>query len=297
MGARLIGEIREIALPRYSDELVVGAYFKRSVSVVALAEMRVVNSLETNYEFGGQRLALIGSRILVTANYARTVKAWDVHTRKQLWSNSSLRCIQQLVDISDKRTLRAGVVTESKKLHIFDAETGWLIKEYPDVVEVLANRRGPQVLVDTPSVVRFSSNNLKSYDWSKPRKTFALLAATFSPDCVAYSEAGGPLSCYNFDGREVWIHSPEKDHHVLKLQWVSTSRHWALLDWNYENGGPMFITKLDERGKMVSRHAIGEIVDAEFTIDGTRLITTSGRVLNTADCSTASEFSWSNSDR
>ena len=115
-----------------------------------------------------------------------------------------------------------------------------------------------------------------------PRVTFAELDAAFGIRHVCISESAGPVRCHDTaSGRELWRYQ-EEGRHVLRVCYDRSHASFLSIDWPYEEGGVHRLLRFDVRTGHCSVIAEieqpGEVV---FCLEGTRLVTATGRVLDT----------------
>jgi hypothetical protein len=286
----------QLALPRGEGiDLFAASHSESIVAVWSFAKRKKVAEFNTSLDFGGLRLTM-GScassdiPIISTGSWRNGLTSYTANDGTVLWTRSDLRKIQQVCDLSGGKQSLIGVGLNSGPYHILSADTGKDQLKLTGIKTVYASSFDPVYLLqDNMKHVHLSTFQMPSI-WKKALISFALLHAAFSPKQIAFSEAGGSVSCFDFYGTKLWEFLPQADHHILRLVWASILQRWLAIDWNFRYGGSKRLFEIDADGKARMVMTIGDCQQAEFTQDGTHLVTSAGEIISTQSAATVWTF-------
>ena len=286
----------QLALPRGEGlDLFAASHHESIVAVWSFAARRKVGEFNTTLDFGGCRLTMIScassiSHSVFTGSWRNGLSAYAANDGDVLWQRTDFRRIQQVCDLSDGDMPLIGVGLDSGPYHIVRASTGVDHLKLPGVRSVYASLFDPlYLLLDNKKHVHLSTLQGAPI-WKKALGSFAMLHAAFSPKQVAFSEADGAVSCFDFYGAKQWEFLPEADHHILRLVWASTFQKWLAIDWNFRHGGSKHLFEIDAEGRVRELMSIGDCQQAEFSQDGAYLVTSAGEIIATQLAATVWTF-------
>jgi len=288
------GDVIElIALPRMGKfNLFAAGQNENIVTVWSFREQRKISEFKTILDFGGFRLAMpsYSDLIISTGSWSRGVTSYTAEHGDILWSRSDLKNIQQVCDLSNNGLPLIGIGLDSGSYHILRVDTGEDHFKLAGVKNIYASPFEPfYLLVDSTRHIHLSTLRLPSI-WEHPFNSFGMLHAAFSPEQIAFSEAGGCVSCFDFYGTKLWEFHPQADHHVLRLVWDIALQRWLAIDWNFKSGGTKHLFEIDIEGTARPLMSLGNCQQAEFSSDGTYLIISTGKVISTQSATTAWTF-------
>jgi hypothetical protein len=205
-----------------------------------------LSEFETVFEHGGHRLAInpTGS-CCVAASWRKGkrngVACYDILSGQTIWHRLDLRQVQGLrfSVVGDAIWCRL----EARPVQRLAARTGETldsIRAVQDVVESPYSNRSLQLrrtdfLLDGIRNIRI------------PRLTFAMLDATFTPQALCLTEAGGPVRCLDREtGSERWRYQPPAGHHVLRISSQGDESIYGV-QWGYERGGPVNLIRFSDK--------------------------------------------------
>jgi hypothetical protein len=295
--ARNNSDIAEhLAFPRMREmNLFATGRYENIVDVWSFSERKKLSDFNTILDFGGFRLAIIvsDSPVVSTGSWAKGITTYTVANGSILWTRPDLRRIQQICDLSDDKLPLIGVSLDSGPYHILRADTGKEHSKLAGIETVYASLFEPlYFLVDNTRQVHLSALRIPPI-WKKDINSFAILHAAFSPKQVVFSEARGPVSCFDFYGTKVWEFQPQNNHHILRLVWDIALQRWLGIDWNFKHGGSKNLFEIDIAGSARLLMNIGNCRQAEFSPDGSYLITSIGKVISTQSTAPVWTFGWS----
>jgi hypothetical protein len=219
---------------------------------------------------------------LAGSYYVPGLAAFSIPLGSLLWRRKDLRQLQRLDLNSHDSTVAAGF--EKGPLHILNIENG----------ETVEQIRGAQRRHSSPfkNIHLFEKRTLElhSPNYRKPlkikREQFGVLSICFSADAVVISEATGPVRCFALDdGSLRWRYQPSAGWHVLHLGYNSSTRVFLGIERHYDSRDRIYPLRFfDERtGEVVHSAPTDQASDHCFALQGTRLVSTDGWILNTSD--------------
>jgi hypothetical protein len=260
----LASTIREMSVSEKSACLA-AAYFETMIQIWDLQSRTMINEFPTIFCSGARNLAIApGANVLVTGlsegQGQGKVAAYEVPSGRLLWEHRGLTYPTRLRFSESGEYIWCSIGRRSsravKRLRVTD---GFVLQVIEATKECVEGQYGRDLIV-------FGDNEQGTFslvgggaEFQIPRTTFALLDASFAPDCVCLTESGGPVRCINYsDGTESWRFDPGEDSHVLALHYSSKRalfygvlRHLkkggnrSVLDYNPITGQQMRICDLD----------------------------------------------------
>jgi hypothetical protein len=289
-----------LAFPRTREmNLFATGRHENIVDVWSFSERKKLSDFNTILDFGGFRLAIAvsSSTIISTGSWTKGIATYTIANGSMLWARSDLKRIQQVCDLSDDKLPLIGVSIDSGPYHILRADTGEDHSKLAGIEIIYASLFEPlYLLVDNARQVHLSALRIPSI-WKKAINSFAILHAAFSPKEVVFSEARGPVSCFDFYGTKMWEFQPQENHHILRLVWDMALHRWLGIDWNFKYGGPKSLIEIDIAGSARPLMNIGNCQQAEFSPDGNYLIISTGKVISTQSAEPAWTFGWSHQEK
>jgi outer membrane protein assembly factor BamB len=288
-GVQQTHAIDQIAVARGQPDLFATGEFERRVRLWSFRQRSRIAELSTVLDSGGSRLLPVwaGRPIVIAGSYTKGVEAYEAKTGRVLWSRRDLKGVQQICELSKSGSILVGVGCEDRPYEVITAETGKSVSTIAGVKELYASPFQPLYLATGKDLVYLSSL-LATTVWKRRLVSFAVLDAAFSPEQVAYSEAGGSLYCLDFVGNVAWSFHPEADHHVLRLVWRSEPANWLAIEWNYERGGSKRLLAINVKGETRLLSELRDYAELAFFRHGSHLITSDGEVIST----TSGELVW-----
>jgi hypothetical protein len=116
-----------------------------------------------------------------------------------------------------------------------------------------------------------------AWNWSIDLASFAMLDAAFSPDEVAFSEAGGNVRCFALTGKPRWTWEPGTGMHAVQMAWEASSSNWLAVVSPDERGGPWRLVRLSRNGQAGRAVELGG-EEHEFLGRGEYVVSSDGRV-------------------
>jgi hypothetical protein len=239
--------IRTISIARRSP-IASAALFEKKVQIWNLANAELISELDTVFEFGGHRLTLspTGEYCVAASFHAGQnggVVCYETRSGRIIWHRADLRQVQGVRFSAANEAIWCNV--EGKPVLSLDINTGLTLGSLRTICNVFDSPFTQHVLQETLEPNRDLAI-VGSTTLLVPRSTFAILDATFSPDALCLSEAGGPVRCLNLEtGKERWRYQPPAGNHVLRLSYQADQSFYGV-QWAYERGGPKLLLRFSQ---------------------------------------------------
>ena len=205
--------IRTISIARRSP-IAAAAHFEKKVQIWNLANAALVSELDTVFQFGGHRLTLSPTGEYCVAARFRAgqnggVVCYETRSGRKIWHRADLRRVQGVRFSAANEAIWCQV--EGQAVLSLDINTGLTIGSLRTICDVFDSPFTQHVLQEPRGRDRGLAI-VGSTTLLVPRSTCAILDATFSPDALCLSEAGGPVRCVN---------SPPPNRRWLRVSAVS----------------------------------------------------------------------------
>jgi hypothetical protein len=282
--------IRHIDIPKTSLDLFVTAEFEKKVSLWSLEKMKKIGDIDTTLDFGGSRLVLIPTDkepIVVTGAYTRYgVSAYNLDGKK-IWERKDLKKSQYIKSLKSSGELCLGIGFDEKPFHFLNVNTGDTIKLYKGVRQIFTNQDDTLWITVSDRDIKLIDTDKEVERWSKNTD---ILSAGFSDEKILINISHSLIS-YDKIGNENWRYNCPEEHIIHNVCWDTKRKYWLFILWNYINGGPKYLCKVDENGSLISKEELGEIWEYAFSGDGQLLITSDGEVIDTHNLRVVWKFS------
>ena len=223
------------------------------VSVWSLEEHRRVVALNALWSFGGQRLHLTNSPkpLVITSSWSRgRAVAYDAITGENLWT-VSIKHVQSIAPISYLGSSQLGFATDARGVQIRDVLTGAYLKNVAGIRKFFQSRHAPNcLLISRKKGIVFCAGADGPVLGESFLVGFAVLDAAHNSNEALLSEAGGPIRCFDPDGKERWRVCPPQKSHALRVCWSEDLNAWLVLMYQYDepNVGVKSLAIVNERG-------------------------------------------------
>ena len=276
------GLIRHLAVPLKGSDIFAAAEFEQRVTLWSFAARAKLAEFDTVLDFGGNRLALAANAnvLLVAARFSGPLEVYG-SGGDLLWSRKDLFGIQHLTQLSGRGPLALGVGREHGPYVILNALDGTNIRIVHDTSRIFGNPYSVEVLHVTAHRSVYLATLDSGPSWERSLTSFAVIHAAFSPTEVVYSEAAGPVHCFQLGGQKKWEINPEQGRHFIRVAWNHATGTWMAIDWNYENGGSKLLLEITDKGTACPIADLGEPAEIEFFGGGDYLATSNGDILVT----------------
>ncbi len=287
--------IRHLAVSN-SGNVFAAAEFKSAVSIWVLKDQRKIAEFTTVLDFGGSRLAIDGSgeRCVAGAYQVNGIWCYNAKDGSVLWKRKDLKRVQRIYMLPSQSEIACGFA--DGPLHVLRMMDGKTLQTLRGCHSLRISPFEPVQLADK------ASPELQTLDGSRiakfGRESFAILSLAFGHGTIAISEAAGPTRCFDTSqGRLLWRYRPPSGSHSLQLGYNSETRHFLGIEWPYEKGGIKTLLRLAaESGDVLNRFPIGNSIIEAFCASGTRLLSSSGWLLDTSTGKLVGEFEFPTKD-
>ncbi|MEM8666800.1 MAG: hypothetical protein AAGG48_04755 [Planctomycetota bacterium] len=285
--AKRENEIRRVATS-YEGTMVAFSEFKKTIHVVDLASGSHVASFDLELDSGGSRLAIDPANSSCAAASFRngSVTLADLSGSVR-WKRENLDGIQRVQFSNDGTRLYC---VHNRVLSQLDVRTGRQVPFNMSEERCAGTRQlrespfGERLVLDRYDAdIQVTTKSLKNVCQLR-RKSFAVLDFAFTPDRLAITESGGPISCYDLaTTRELWTLSFPAGIHAIDLDYNEDANCFVAVSWPFEKGGKYRLLAItSDTGEIVRETVLRDGVDFGFANRGSRLITTTGRVFNSS---------------
>jgi hypothetical protein len=158
---------------------------------------------------------------------------------------------------------------------VLDADTGEIATKMRGLDDLYAAAEKPVGLGIAHSGMKWAAG----YDlaskrrlWQVALSSFTALHAAWGADCVAISDASGPVRCFDADGPELWRWSPPSGEQVLRLAWCEPIEAFCGVLQPYETKHSPALVEFDGRGGIGSASELAAAMEYEFMPGGDRLV-------------------------
>jgi hypothetical protein len=267
--------IRHLA-SAHEAPVVAAGEFERVVSIWSVAERREVSRFDTVLSFGGRRLALspAADLCIAAAYHVHGVVCYDAVTGGLVWSRRDLKKAQVLKVSRTSEQVFCGF--DDRAFMALDLRSGVERARHRGVREIHESPHAPLRLVEKHNL------EIRDGEWRKlaqiERRTFATLAAAFSPSHLAISESGGGVSFVRLSDFVVASsYTPPAGSHVLELAYSVDAQTFVGVEWPFAAGGPKRLLRIDcESGTAMSVAILGSPAKSVFLGNGAELLTSDG---------------------
>jgi len=273
--------IHHITVPHQGNDLFVTAEFEKNVSLWSLQDKAKLNDINTVLSYGGNRLAILltSSPVIVAGSWDDGVQAYDGISKNILWTRNDLREVQYVIDISNQKLQRVGVIAENNIFYLLNGETGKEIEKINKIETLFRSPLMPFYLTSYKQKVSLLNPHFELV-WQKPMNSFSLLNAAFSENQIVYSEAGGSVYCNDLSGNQIWFFKPENDWHVIHLVWNPISQSWFAVNKDCNSPDSLQLFEVKINGDVRLKFDI-KAYEVAFFPNGEYLITSNGSIIST----------------
>lgn len=264
-------DIRHVAAPRWESDLFVTGEFERIAHVWSLGRAIEVASVDTVFDFGGRRLALVtgDAPVIVAGAWARHGVCGYSLSGEQVWQNRTRSAVQHVTALGSGRV---AVGYAKGPAAVLDALTGEELRSLREVVGVYALTPNLSLL-EGRAYVRLADAELEAIGQRIALRSFAVLDAAASAEHVAVAEAGGPLRILDFDGTQRAAHVIPGGH-VLTVAHDRASGTWrAITRVDREADVTYELIRLSDDAELLEQRPFEARLDATAWLrDGTVLV-------------------------
>lgn len=281
--------IRQIACS-HNGSIVVVAEFERFVQIWDVESQSCIAKFETTLDFGGRRLAITrdGLGCAVGAYHVHGVAFYETKNGVEIWRRKDLKNVQRIRVSKNGQRVWCGFADDSFKEKPFEmlnrgsGETEFILEsvgdavesDYDDVIIIDGKDRGDFILVD-PEFKKVASIR---------RTTFAALDFAFAPQRICITESGGSVRFYDVNGgRQQWAYNPGNGIHAINLAYNELHQRFVAITRHYKSGGDYQLISLSQDdGEVVTLATISDAVEFAFCCMGSILISSDGKLRNSA---------------
>lgn len=277
MSARLV---REIAVSP-SGQLAAAVDLGPEVFVWDVAGRRETGSFKSIFEFGGRRLAISDTGLVVAAAYHRQgIACYDSRSGGLVWNRKDLTKVQCVSMSASSQFVY--VCFDNRPCKVLWTNSGYTAFNIRGARMVFDSSYGPVALLDKKIPQVASQPNCKR-SFTIERLSFAILDAVFSPTALAITESGGPVRGFDLKtGRERWQYQ-RPGCHILRVGYSDRQSAFFGVEWSYRRSGDYTLIRLEsESGESSEVCNLGPGLTAEFCLGGDAVLKSNGDVIDVA---------------
>ncbi len=280
--------IRHLAASK-SGKYVAAAEFESTVSIWNLETQTKESQFETVLDFG-KRLAIdeSGTRFIAGASYhVHRVACYDTKTGSLVWQRRDIRNVADIAILPSQNEVACGF--GKNRVRILSIVDGSTLEEFTGYQQLYRSPYEPVQLVEKKFLF---IETLDGTVITKIKRTsFAVLAVTFGHDAVTVSESGGPVRCFSTkSGELLWSYQSAEGSHSLVLGYHAELRRFLAVEWPFRNGGPKTLILFGRDGIPEQKFVVGSSIVEEFCLSGSRLLSSSGWLIDTTTAKLAGHF-------
>jgi outer membrane protein assembly factor BamB len=243
-----------------------------------------ISEFQSFWDMGGRRLAISKDGVLcaVGAYNRYGITVHEASNGNVLWQKKSLKKIQRLQFSQHRDALLAEI--DLRSFHIINSRNGEVIETLPGVQGLYESPFGDVVLIERKSKeLKLVESKFRREIAKLPRTSFAVIDALFTENSISVWESGDypkirpSVSCYSVrDGSLIWRYTTPNDFNPTQMGYCRDKEELLVV----KNGNTL--VAFDGRdGNMLRQIPINDAARVAFASDGTRLVTWTGRVLDT----------------
>src|SRR3954468_19314572 len=264
-------DIRHVSAPRWESDLFVAGEFERTAHVWSLSRANEVANVDTVFDFGGRRLALVtgDAPVIVAGAWARHGVCGYSLTGEQMWQNKARSAVQSVTALASGR-VAVGYAKGSAT--VLDALTGRELRSLRAVKGVHPLTPGMSLL-ESSTYVQLADAELEATGERIALRSFAVLDAAAGGEHVAVAEAAGPLRILDLDGTERAAHVVPGGHVLTVARDRATETWRAITRVDRESDVAHELIRLSDDAEILERRAFDAGSDAMAWLrDGTVLV-------------------------
>jgi WD40 repeat protein len=267
--------IQELSVSRKS-RIGAAAFASDRVQIWDLASGVQLIDMVADYCMGAKALAIAPEGNLLATGYSKfvgKVSIYDVATGRLLWDDT-VKYPSRLWFSHEGNVIWC--TTDHRSLELRDAVTGSRLRTIKDTNRYFEGPNGCALKVSSAPQKRFAYLAVEDREIPLERTTFAVLDAAFAQTSFCFSEAGGPVRCFNLKGEEVWRFF-QPGHHILRLHYSEKRDCFYGISFSYERRKPRELVRFTDGGQVEVICGFDSVYEA-FIPQDDQLLTSSGEI-------------------
>jgi outer membrane protein assembly factor BamB len=251
------------------------------VFVWDLAGRRETGSFKSIFEFGGRRLAISDTGLVVAAAYHRQgIACYDSTSGSLVWSRKDLTKVQRVSMSASSQFVY--VCFDERPCKVLWTSSGYTAFNIRGARMAFDSAYGPVALLDK-KIPQIASQPGWKGSFNIDRFSFAILDASFSPSEVAITESGGPVRGFDLStGRERWRYQ-RPGCHIRRVAYSDRLSAFFGVEWSYRRSGNYTLIRIDsESGEPSEVCNLGPGLTAEFCLGADAVLKSDGDVVDVA---------------
>ncbi len=280
--------------------LFAAAHYEQDVFVWDLEQRKLKMHLETDLDFGGRRLAIMGGehpRVIVGSEQGVGLACYDLTAGGlKIWHRPELAGVETIT-VCD-HTKRIGVTLADGRALVVGSNTGqtyFTIDNCEGLTfsggreAILMERQGNLLYAQLPDLKEAGSFDL---DGKTPVRILArpeaVLVAAVGEFGLGSSEDSDSdethvLSLHSWSGRRQWTLKLESGQRVLALGKQESNSLFHVVAWSSGDNASVEVVSVNPQGEIVFRRELPEMTEFAFFGDGEHLLDSDGAVRHLPD--------------
>jgi len=232
-------------------EYFLAAEFEKYVHIYLKGESKRIKTMETNLDFGGNRLQIIPKYNLIIAGayHKYGIEAYSILTNKLIWKRKDLKKVQN-IRLHPKKEIISCFFEDSAG-QLINYCTGETINKYRGIKNIFFDDNELYLLEESRLYVVKKNNKII---FKINPESFAILDASFSDKYLAVSESGKDVRIFSLEsGIEIGRYKPIEGYHILKLIYSDRNDIFVGLLWGYQSKGDYYIVHFSEKGEEIRK--------------------------------------------
>lgn len=275
--------------------LFAAAHYEQDVFVWDLEQRKLKMHLETDLDFGGRRLAVMGGeqpRVIVGSEQGVGLACYDLTAGGlKIWHRPELAGVETIT-VCD-HTKRIGVTLADGRALVVGSNTGqtyFTIDNCEGLTfsggreAILMERQGNLLYAQLPDLKEAGSFDLDGKTpvrvLARPEGVLVAAVGEFGLGSAEDSETDEThvLSLHSWSGRRQWTLKLEPGQKVLALGRQDSTSLFHAVAWNSGDSSDVEVVSINPKGEVVFRRELEEMTEFAFFGDGEHLLDSDGAV-------------------
>jgi hypothetical protein len=260
------------------------------VEVWSTLKRKRLSRFSTILDFGGSRLAVVGTDQLIVATGSwdrKAVHAYFVTDGTDAWQRDGLGRVQQVVPAHDGDVV--AVCFDRGPMQLLDASVGKTIGVVRGVRRFWQSPHSRVGIgVEAGRIVFLSTTDWRTH-WRADVQGPYPMDVVFAADQIVVSMAdstfdpdqGAQVLGLDLDGQITWRYSTAAGTHVSRLGRDEEHGHWLGIQQQPDRLTPGALLRWSDSGDLVERVDVGHLGDCLFLFGGRHLATSAGSLVDT----------------
>jgi outer membrane protein assembly factor BamB len=275
-------DIRHISTS-FSGQTIALAEFEKRVQIFDMNFLQIISEFDTILDFGGQRLAISeDGKICICGCWERHgICAYETKTGKLIWQRKDLKKVQHIhILYADNSKFFAQFEVGASRT--FDINSGLEIDKVSGAKYLFNSKYLEIDIIDKSNKIQVIDRKTKKIKANIERQSFATLDLAIADNCLAISESGGPMSCYDIQSGEIkWRIPINEDGHFLRVTFNYELNSFIGVSWPFLKGGNKKLKYINKDNGLIEKEmTINCPTETEFALNGNVLVTSDREIID-----------------